>query len=253
MSSTDLRAHLSQNIIALIRGKRKIAILTGAGISAEAGLATFRGKDGLWAKMRAEELASIQGFMANPQLVWEWYQHRRDVLSSAQPASGHRALAEWERSHDGDFTLITQNVDGLHRLAGSSNVLELHGNIRVTRCFKCGREPIRGVVEFRGEELPKCSCGGLLRPGVVWFGEMLPEPELTRAFEAAEQCDLFLTIGTSSQVYPAASLPVVAKEHGATVIEINPEETPFTPHADIHLSGGAGDILSAMVLSLSAI
>ena len=223
-----------------------ITVLTGAGISAESGLATFRGKEGLWARFKPEELANMQAFLANPEMVWDWYQHRRDVLSTAKPNAGHIALAEWEKLAP-KFTLATQNVDGLHRMAGSRHVLELHGNIRVNRCQKCGLESSDETVKFAGR-VPTChSCGGMLRPGVVWFGEQLPEKILQDAFRAAERCDIFLTIGTSSQVYPAASLPEIARGSGATVVEINTEPTPFTPMASFHLPGMAGSILPELV------
>jgi NAD-dependent deacetylase len=223
-----------------------IAVLTGAGISAESGIATFRGKDGLWSRFRPEELASVQAFLANPERVWDWYQHRRNVLAEAQPNAGHVALAEWEKAAP-QFTLITQNVDGLHRLAGSQHVLELHGNIRINRCQMCGLESSDESVTFT-RHVPLCKfCGGMLRPGVVWFGESLPEHELEEAFRATEYCDLFVTIGTSAQVYPAASLPEMARARGATVIEVNTEETAFTSLATNHLRGTAGTILPELV------
>ncbi|MCB9357159.1 MAG: NAD-dependent deacylase [Calditrichaeota bacterium] len=215
----------------------RIAVLTGAGISADSGLGTFRGKDGIWNKMRPEELASMEGFLANPQLVWEWYTYRRSLLAAAEPNPGHKALAEWQGIHP-DFTLITQNVDGLHQLAGSKNVLELHGSIRVNRCLNCGSETENEPQVFK-DHVPYCSCGGRLRPGVVWFGEMLSEATLTSAFEAAQTCDLFLTIGTSAAVYPAASLPEIASAHGAVTVEVNIEETAFTRLADFHFAASA--------------
>lgn len=224
---------------------RRITILTGAGVSAESGLGTFRGKEGIWNKMRPEELASMSGFLANPQLVWEWYSYRRSLLAAAQPNPAHVALAEWE-SNCPDFTLITQNVDGLHQLAGSKNVLELHGNIRVNRCLKC-----EGELEHEPEQyidgVPYCSCGGKLRPGVIWFGEMLPEEVLMKAFQAAEACDLFVVAGTSGVVYPAASLPEIATEYGALTIEVNLEPTPFTSRAHFHLAASASTAIPAIV------
>jgi NAD-dependent deacetylase len=229
-----------------IENAESVAVLTGAGISAESGISTFRGKDGLWSRFKPEELANVNAFLANPVMVWEWYQHRRDVLATARPNAGHYALAEWETLTP-RFSLITQNVDGLHRLAGSKNVLELHGNIRINRCQQCGAESTDETLVFRGQ-VPTCVlCGGMLRPGVVWFGEYLPEKELQAAFRAAEQCDLLLTIGTSSQVYPAAALPEIARNAGAAVIEVNIEETPFTILATRHLRGEAGTILPMLV------
>jgi len=206
----------------------KITVLTGAGISAESGLGTFRGKEGIWNKMRPEELASMAGFMANPELVWEWYNYRRSVLSQTKPNAAHRALANWGLSCP-SLTLITQNVDGLHQAAGQRDVLELHGNIRVNRCLKCSLESGDDLTKFTG--IPICPCGGEYRPGVVWFGEMLPETTLRQAFSAAESCDLFLVIGTSAVVYPAASLPEIAAECGASTIEVNTESTQFSAQA----------------------
>ncbi len=225
---------------------RRMAILTGAGVSAESGLGTFRGKEGIWNKMRPEELASMAGFMANPELVWEWYSYRRSVLADAKPNAAHIALAEWQR-HMNDFTLITQNVDGLHQLAGNRDVLELHGNIRVNRCLKCGQETTDDLLH-QPIGIPRCPCGGSYRPGVVWFGEMLPEDILTAAFHAAESCDLFLTIGTSAVVYPAASLPEIALENGAHVIEINLEPTQFSPRATVSIHEPAGAAVTALFL-----
>lgn len=225
----------------------RIAILTGAGISAESGLGTFRGKDGIWNKMRPEELASMDGFMANPHLVWEWYSYRRSLLDKAEPNPGHVALAAWERQCN-EFSLITQNVDGLHQIAGNHNVLELHGNIRVNRCLSCGSETELEPERF-SNGVPFCACGGKLRPGVVWFGEMLPERTLEQAFVAASACDLFVVIGTSAAVYPAASLPEIARESGALTIEVNIEETAFTPRADFHLGATASAAVPALVSS----
>jgi NAD-dependent deacetylase len=228
-----------------------ICILTGAGISAESGVATFRGKDGLWSKFRPEELANVNAFLANPQMVWEWYQHRRDLLSGVRPNAGHLALAEWE-SLAPRFTLVTQNVDGLHQMAGSKRVLELHGNIRVNRCQTCGVQSTMEDIAFDGQ-VPLCSCGGKLRPGVVWFGEMLPEDIYQEAVRAAQTCDLFVTVGTSAVVYPAAALPEIAVSRGIPVIEVNVEETPFTSSATHHVRGLAGRILPELVAAYAQV
>ena len=219
--------------------------MTGAGISAESGLATFRGEQGIWSKFRPEELANMEAFLRNPERVWEWYQYRRDVLDSAKPNPGHVALAAWETICS-NFALVTQNVDGLHQLAGSRNVIELHGNLRVNRCQSCGRESDITEIRFEGK-VPKCDCGGMLRPGVVWFGEMLPEDAIRSAFLAAESCDAFLVIGTSAVVYPAASLPEIARQRGATVVEVNPEPTPITRWVDFSIRGNAGVVLPPLV------
>ncbi len=212
----------------------RIRVLTGAGISAESGIPTFRGKDGLWKKYDPMELATPEAFQRDPKLVWEWYDWRRQLIAGAEPNEGHRTLAQMEESFP-DFWLITQNVDGLHQRAGSRKVIELHGNIWKVRCVSCGREDY----DYRAplpEIPPRCdNCGGLLRPGVVWFGESLPIDALQKAYELSEEAEVFIVVGTSAQVYPAAELPLVAKRSGARLIEVNPEETPLTPYADISL------------------
>jgi NAD-dependent deacetylase len=223
-----------------------IAVLTGAGISAESGIPTFRDAlTGLWEKFRPEELATPEAFEANPKLVWDWYAWRREIVARAQPNAGHRALAQMER-HVPDFTLITQNVDGLHRAAGSTHVLELHGNIRRSKCFDRGHEIARWPAS--GSVPPRCpECGSLLRPDVVWFGESLPAAALAAAFAATERCELFLSVGTSTVVAPASSLPFAALERGATVVEINPTATPLTRAAHFALAGSAAEVLPALV------
>jgi len=222
-----------------------ITILTGAGISAESGISTFRDKGGLWDKYRPEDLACQSAFDADPLLVWSWYQYRRDTIARARPNPGHLALVKWEALAR-DFTLITQNVDGLHRAAGCRRIVELHGNIRINRCQVCGQESNMEETPFDGQ-VPICSCGGMFRPGVVWFGEMLPENALRVAFQAAEHCDLFITVGTSAVVYPAAALPEVALSRGIPVIEINPEMTPFSKSATHYIQGPAGTVLPELV------
>ncbi len=218
-----------------LRRSRRLAVLTGAGISAESGVPTFRG-GGLWDKYRPEELATPQAFAADPLKVWQWYNWRRGLIAKAQPNEAHRILARWEK--EGvfeDFLIITQNVDGLHQRAGSEKVVELHGNIWRLRCTSCGRI-WTDLRENLPELPPRCqSCGGLARPDVVWFGEAIPQDALERAFRAARSCDLFLVVGTSGVVQPAASLPFLAKESGAIVVEINPSTTPITSIADFYL------------------
>lgn len=211
-----------------------VVVLTGAGVSAESGISTFRDPDGLWAKFNPMELASIDGFLSNPQKVWEWYQYRRDVLHKAKPNAGHFAIAEMEKIFP-KFTLITQNVDRLHQSAGSKNVVELHGNIIENHCFNC-KKPYYGEVILPNGEIPHCpECGGLIRPSVVWFGEMLPFESLHLAEIASQECDFFFSIGTSAEVYPAASLPYIAKRNGAIIVEINPKLTQLSPYADFRI------------------
>ena len=216
-------------------------MLTGAGVSAESGVPTFRGKDGLWRSLRAEELATPHAFQADPSLVWEWYNWRRELIAPLKPNAAHRMIARFEE-HFAQFTLITQNIDGLHQKAGSRNVIELHGNIWRMRCTREGKVTENREVPL-SEIPPKCTCGALWRPDVVWFGEALPEDALQEAISAASQCQIMLVVGTSAVVQPAASLPIMAKEHGASVIEVNVEPTPVTPLANQSLLGPAGEIL----------
>ncbi len=210
----------------------RIVALTGAGISAESGIPTFRGAGGLWERFKPEELANPEAFRKNPKLVWEWYDFRRQKIASARPNDGHRILAQMEREFE-DFHLITQNVDGLHQRAGSERVIELHGNIWKVRCTSCSHEEFNYEVPLR-EIPPICpSCGETLRPGVVWFGESLPLKALEEAYELSRSSDIFLVVGTSAMVYPAAELPIVAKNHGAFLVEVNPEDTPISPYMDV--------------------
>jgi len=220
---------------------QRVVVLTGAGVSSESGVPTFRGKDGLWRNFRAEELATPHAFQEDPRLVWEWYNWRRELIAPLKPNPAHRMIARFEE-HFPQFTLITQNIDGLHQQAGSKNVIELHGNIWRVRCTREGIVTENQEVPL-SEIPPKCHCGALLRPDVVWFGEALPEDALQGAISSASQCQIMLVVGTSAVVQPAASLPIIAKEHGASVIEVNLEPTPITPLADQSLLGPAGEIL----------
>jgi NAD-dependent deacetylase len=224
---------------------RAIAVLTGAGISAESGLPTFRGPGGLWRNFRPEQLATPEAFHRDPQLVWEWYDWRRSIHAKCEPNAGHRALAELEQRAS-EFLLITQNVDSLHERAGSRRIVHLHGSLWRVRCLVCGGEGDNTQVPL--DPLPpRCACGGMLRPDVVWFGEPLPQASRERALQAAYSADVFLVAGTSSVVYPAAALPHVAKQHGARVIEVNLETTELSAVADITLRGTAGEILPGLV------
>ena len=223
---------------------RAVSVLTGAGISAESGIPTFRGAGGLWKQFRVEELASPQAFARDPRAVWEWYDSRRQQIAKAEPNPGHLALAELER-RTGSFTLITQNVDGLHARAGSRSILEVHGNLWTLRCTTCGREWQDRTVPLVIP--PKCECGGLARPGVVWFGEMLPEQVWSEATRSVEKCDVFLVAGTSALVYPAAGLITLAKGAGARVIEVNSERTSFSDMVDCTLRGKSGEILPQLI------
>jgi NAD-dependent deacetylase len=239
------RGDLLKEAAARLRAADRVVAMTGAGISAESGIPTFRGEDGLWRHYRAEELASPSAFARDPDLVWEWYNWRRELIAAKSPNPGHRALVEIER-RAGRFVLVTQNVDGLHHAAGSRNVVELHGNIWRVRCTGCGTERENRDVPIPIP--PRCEgCGGLLRPGVVWFGESLPEGAIEQAFAEAAGADVALVIGTSGVVQPAASLVWAAKGAGAFVVEINLDPTPHTETVDVSILGKAGETLPALV------
>lgn len=234
------------NLIDALRRAQHIAVLTGAGVSAESGVPTFRdAQSGLWSKFDPMELATREAFERNPKLVWEWYAHRRELVAHAQPNAGHYALVELEKRVP-RFSLITQNIDGLHQRAHSRNVIELHGNIHATKCF---REDMRVSNWFPTDEIPpRCPrCGAYLRPDVVWFGEMLPRRALDLAFLAAQNCSVFFSIGTSGVVEPAASLAYDALRQGAIVIEVNPDETPLSSSATFHLRAPSGLVLPRVV------
>ncbi|MBI5083126.1 MAG: NAD-dependent deacylase [Acidobacteria bacterium] len=241
-----------------LRQARSVAVLTGAGISAESGVPTFRAPAGraptvregvppLWNNFRAEDLATPEAFQRDPLLVWQWYDWRRGLIAACKPNLGHFALAGLEDQKE-DFTLITQNVDGLHNRAGSRKILKIHGDIWWVQCLSCHKVTSDFRVPLPALP-PHCSCGGMLRPAIVWFGESLPLQTWNQAETAAQSCDLFLVAGTSAVVYPAASLAPLAKRHGARVIEINMEETPLSGAADISLRGPSGEILPALIAS----
>lgn len=224
-----------EQIAGILNKAQRVAILTGAGVSAESGIATFRDPDGLWAKFNPTELASMQGFLNNPQLVWEWYQYRRKMIAEAKPNAGHIAIAQMENIFE-FFSLATQNVDRLHHLAGSKKVIELHGNIIENYCIDCGTY-YTDPIDNEDKTIPSCKkCGGKIRPAVVWFGEMLPQDALEEAYNAAEYAEVYFSIGTSAEVYPAADLPRHAKRNGAILIEINPNQTALSHYVDYKIS-----------------
>jgi NAD-dependent deacetylase len=229
---------------------RSVVVLTGAGISAESGVPTFRdAQTGLWARYRPEDLATPEAFLREPKLVWEWYAWRRGLVADAKPNAGHLALAAMEKRAP-NFTLVTQNVDGLHRRAGSRNVIELHGNLFVNLRFH--DHTAIADDDMTCDVPPRCKRSGqLVRPGVVWFGEMLPPAALQAASSAVKACDLVFSIGTSALVEPAASLPFMALQAGAAVVEINPVETPLTPHCTLALRGKAALILPELLAAMA--
>ncbi|MBI2618566.1 MAG: NAD-dependent deacylase [Ignavibacteriales bacterium] len=237
---------ISEKLREVLQRADSICVLTGAGLSAESGVPTFRGDDGIWKKFKPEELASFDAFIRNPALVWEWYSYRKKVVGEVKPNAGHYALAQMQ-DLVADFTHVTQNVDNLHARAGCRGVLELHGNITRSLCIDCGRHAGEST-QVIFTTVPKCEfCGGLLRPDVVWFGELLPAAAFEQSVEGARRCDLFLSIGTSGVVHPAASLPLIAREAGASVVEINPVYTDLSAHVHETLLGKSGDILPQLV------
>jgi NAD-dependent deacetylase len=228
----------------LLASARAVAVLTGAGISAESGVPTFRGPGGLWRSHRPEDLATPEAFARDPRLVWEWYDWRRGRIAAAEPNPGHQALVRLE-DRAGSFTLVTQNVDGLHERAGSRSVIRLHGSIWSVRCTGCGAEREDRRVPLP-EVPPRCECGGLLRPGVVWFGESLPPGAMERAAAAATGADVLLVVGTSAVVYPAAGIVPLALASGTRVVEVNPEPAA-TDRRVLVVRGKAGEALPRIV------
>lgn len=239
----------SEELLWQLAGSSKVVVLTGAGISAEVGIPTFRGPDGLWEGVPPERVATPEAFKRDPQFVWSWYRERRIKMEGISFGPSHKAIAELESLFP-DFTLITQNIDGLHKKAGSQNVVELHGNIWFDRCSKCEYKDAFSL-EL---EIPKCKiCGNLMRPDVVWFNEQIPQDALNEAIQASVNCQFFIVVGTSAIVQPAASLPIIAKDNGALVLEINPNPTPLTLIADWSLREKSIDILPNLVEMLKSI
>ena len=233
--------NLKKEFIERLHNSKKLVFFTGAGISAESGIATFRGENGIWNKMKPEELANFDAFMRNPDLVWDWYQHRREIVHNSQPNAGHVTIAALEKYYD--VTVVTQNIDNLHRRAGSTRIFELHGNIERNFCVDCGQFYNSPDLEITNTA-PKCKkCGGLVRPDVVWFGETLPQDQYSGGEKAAAWCDICFVVGTSAVVFPAAYIPMHAKHGGAYIVEINIEPTEFSGNADYSIFGKSGEIL----------
>ncbi len=237
-----------------LRQAQYVAVMTGAGVSAESGVATFRGPEGLWEGHRVEEVATPEAFHADPKMVWRFYNLRRAKLREVEPNPGHYALVDLEQRWQEHFALISQNVDGLHRRAGSQRLYELHGNLTRTRCTQCGQRQDQGLDPL--PDLPHCpKCDGLLRPDVVWFHESLPEDVIRAAAASIDACDCLLVVGTSAVVYPAAGFIPLArkKEPPATIIEINPNHTEASHLADVRLQAPSGEILPKLVHRIEAI
>lgn len=241
--NTDLR-----QVREWIHTAGRMTILSGAGMSAESGVPTFRdAQTGLWASFDPQQLATEEGFRADPALVWDWYAFRRDMISKVEPNAGHRAIAAWQRTHPGRLTVITQNVDGLHQRAGSAGVLALHGNISEDEWLDTPRNCCR-MDDAQAGRPPRCpGCGNMLRPGVVWFGEMLPVGVLDAAQEAARACGLMLVVGTAGVVYPAAGLAHVAGRAGAKIVILNTDSTELDDVAHVVLRGKAAELLPVLL------
>ncbi|MEO8514477.1 MAG: NAD-dependent deacylase [Ignavibacteria bacterium] len=241
----------SKELLQRLKSAEKVAVLTGAGVSAESGVPTFRDPGGIWEKFRPEQLANFEAFMSDPDFVWSWYQHRREIMREVKPNPGHYSLAEMENVFK-EFNLITQNIDNLHHRAGSRKVTELHGNIERNFCIIC--KTFVEEIDVSEKKVLKCEkCGGLIRPDVVWFGEMLPAKALKKAEECAMDSEVFFSIGTSAEVYPAAMLPLIAKRSGAYVVEINIKPTVMSFDLDEILQGKSGEILSELVSKIKEI
>ena len=235
--------NISKSILEKIQKSNKVVFVTGAGISQESGIPTFRGKDGLWRNHDAMKLASIDAFYEDPVLVWQWYNQRRRNIIDAQPNDGHRAIAELEKYTNA--IILTQNIDGLHQRAGSSKVVELHGNILRVKCVACDFKD--EILEDFADTAPLCKCGELLRPDVVWFGEALPKDVWEYAMDTARDCDLMIVVGTSLAVSPANMLPSYAKQNNAILVEVNPDNTEMSSYMDVIIRKKSADALHELL------
>lgn len=234
-----------QEFLDKLEEAKSIVFFTGAGISSESGIPIFRGDEGLWNKFKPEELANFDAFMRTPDMVWEWYQYRRNIISETEPNAGHDAIVEFAKYYD--VTVVTQNVDNLHGRAGSKNIYELHGNIERNFCIDC--KTFFNEDEFKLEHsVPKCSkCGGMIRPDVVWFGENLPQDVFSNAEQKAMDSDICFIVGTSAVVYPAAYIPITAKQNGAYLVEINIDQTEISSSVDYSIMGKSGEVLPELM------
>jgi NAD-dependent deacetylase len=235
---------IDQSLINNLRKALSLVFFTGAGISAESGIPTFRGENGIWNKLKPEELANFDAFMRNPQMVWEWYNHRKKVIHESKPNAAHLTIAEFQ-NHFEEVTVVTQNIDNFHRRAGSRRIFELHGNIERNYCVYC-KTYYNEELEFK-DGIPRCKCGGLIRPDVVWFGEYLPEYEFEEGEKASMNADIFFIVGTSAIVYPAAGLIQSAKRGGATLVEVNLTRTEISSFVDYSFTGKAGEVMPVIL------
>lgn len=240
----------NKELLEKLKEANSIVFFTGAGISAESGIPTFRGDEGLWNKFKPEELANFNAFMRNPDMVWEWYQYRRNIISETKPNAGHEAIVEFEKYFD--VAVVTQNVDNLHGRAGSKNIYELHGNIERNFCIDC--KTFFNEDEFKlKQNVPKCgNCGGMVRPDVVWFGENLPQNVFNQAEQKAMESDICFIVGTSAVVYPAAYIPITAKQNGAYLVEINIDQTEISSSVDYSINGKSGEVLPEILNIIKA-
>ena len=236
---------MNEKVVERLAQAKSLLVITGAGISAESGIPTFRGADGLWKNYRAEELATLDAFERDPETVWQWDDWRRSIIGKAEPNPGHLAIKELEDMFE-SFLLITQNVDGLHSRSGVKNIVEIHGNLWRVRCTREGKVSMLMDIPLKSIP-PKCDCGAVLRPDVVWFGESIPSYALDLSFNILEQCDTLIVVGTSGVVYPVASFPQTVKDNGGYVVEVNVEPTPISAIADASLYGNSGDVLPMVV------
>lgn len=241
------KSEIENEFIKKLASSKKIVFFTGAGMSAESGIPTFRGKDGIWNKLKPEELANFDAFLRNPEMVWEWYNHRKSIIHESQPNAGHIAIAEFQKYFD-DVSVITQNIDNLHRRAGSEKIFELHGNIERNYCIEC-KTRFDYELDLK-EGVPKCECGGIIRPDVVWFGEYLPQDQFSGGERSSTEADIFFIVGTSAVVYPAAGLIQLAKSSRAYLVEINIEKTEISYFVDKSFSGSAAEILPQVLQSI---
>jgi len=231
---------IDNSLIEKLKNSSSLVFFTGAGISAESGIPTFRGKDGIWNKLKPEELANFDAFMRNPKMVWEWYNHRKKIIHDSKPNPGHITIAEMQ-NYFKSVIVVTQNIDNLHRRAGSESIYELHGNIERNFCINCKTFYNKELDFIDG--IPKCKCGGLIRPDVVWFGEYLPEDQFSGGEKAATNSDIFFIVGTSAVVYPAVGLVSMAKQSGSVLVEVNVDTTDISSYVDYSFKGEAGKFL----------